>query len=118
MKILITGGSGFIGSHTADALIKEGHEVTILDILDSQIHHDSHRFPDYLDESIHRIRGDIRDLDTVNYALKGIDIVYHCVSLTGVGQSMYNFNSYVDVNCKGTAVLIEAVINLDLRLPF
>ena len=110
MKILITGGAGFIGSHTADALLADGHELRILDILDPQIHGSSGKFPEYLDARIECRQGDVRDLDAVKVALDGVDAVYHLAAETGVGQSMYDIQSYVSSNCVGTATLLEAII--------
>ncbi|MCB1877301.1 MAG: SDR family NAD(P)-dependent oxidoreductase [Chromatiales bacterium] len=110
MNILITGGAGFIGSHTADALLQLGHSVRILDCLDPQIHGQNETFPEYLDKRIECIVGDVRDLDAVTEAMQDIDAVYHFAALTGVGQSMYDLRSYVDTNCTGTATVLEAII--------
>jgi dTDP-L-rhamnose 4-epimerase len=108
--VLITGGAGFIGSHTSDALIREGYRVRILDCLDSQIHGETGLFPSYLHPQIECIRGDIRDAGDVRRALKGVTFVYHFASLTGVGQSMYDMKKYTDVNISGTANLIEMIV--------
>lgn len=110
MKILITGGAGFIGSHTADALLVNGHEVRILDVLDPQIHGPSARFPGYLDPRVECIQGDVCDIDTTMRALDDMDAVYHFASKTGVGQSLYDISSYVFTNVVGTATLLEAII--------
>lgn len=109
-NILITGGAGFIGSHTADALIARGHRVRILDLLDPQIHGDSADFPRHLNPGAEYVRGDVCELSCVLTALKGIDVVYHFAAQTGVGQSMYDMRSYSYTNCVGTATLLEAVI--------
>ena len=111
MKILITGGAGFIGSHTANRLMQEGHEVTIFDSLLMQVHEGDSKFPKNLHKNIHKIKGDIRDYKAIAHAVEGQDVVYHLASLTGVGQSMYQIKDYIDVNCNGTATLIEALIN-------
>jgi dTDP-L-rhamnose 4-epimerase len=108
--VLITGGAGFIGSHTADALIGEGYHVRILDCLDPQIHGPTCRFPGYLHPQIECIRGDVRQSEDVRRALKDVSFVYHFAALTGVGQSMYNLKNYTDVNISGTANLIETII--------
>ena len=56
MKILITGGAGFIGSHTADALLAKGHQIRVLDILQQPVHRDG-KWPTYLNPEIERIEG-------------------------------------------------------------
>lgn len=115
-KILITGGAGFIGSHTADALISQGHSVRILDILDPQIHSDNSAFPDYVNKAVECIHGDVRCLADVIKALDQIDVVYHFAALTGVGQSMYDIRNYVDTNCTGTATLLEAIVKSGINI--
>ncbi|MBI1912750.1 MAG: SDR family NAD(P)-dependent oxidoreductase [Deltaproteobacteria bacterium] len=107
--ILITGGAGFIGSHLADALIKEGCSVRALDNLSEQVHGPDASRPDYLNPEVELVLGDVRDRDIVEKALDGIDAVYHFASAVGVGQSMYEIEKYVDINSRGTAVLLEAL---------
>lgn len=85
--VLITGGAGFIGSHTADSLIARGYRVRILDTLDLQIHGAHPGFPDYLHSDVECIHGDVRDSDTLSHALDDVSIVFHFAALTGVGQS-------------------------------
>jgi len=108
--VLITGGAGFIGSHTADILIKNGYIVRIMDNLDPQIHGNSGKFPPYLDPKIECFHGDIRSEDDLIRCLDGVTYLYHFASLTGVGQSMYDMKSYSDVNITGTANIIETII--------
>lgn len=110
MNILITGGAGFIGSHTADALLARGDSVRVLDALDAQVHGQRGDFPSYMNPAAELARADIRDLDTVVRALADIDAVCHFAAQTGVGQSMYAIRDYVDVNCTGTATLLEALL--------
>lgn len=107
-RILITGGAGFVGSHLANRLLREGYQVRVLNNLSEQVHQNSAK-PDYLHPQVELIQGDIRDAAKVAEALKGVDAVYHLAAAVGVGQSMYEINQYVDVNNRGTAVLLEAL---------
>src|SRR5881275_764780 len=108
--VLITGGAGFIGSHLADALLQRGHKVRVLDNLDPQVHGEERRRPEYLDPDVELISGDVRDPAAVKSALDGIDTVFHLAACVGVGQSMYDVARYTDVNNRGTAVLLQALI--------
>src|SRR5215471_10016019 len=109
MKVLITGGAGFIGSHLADRLLADGHEVRALDDLDPQVHPGSER-PDYLDAAVELQIGDVRDHDAVRRALDGIEGVYHFAAAVGVGQSMYEIERYTSINAIGAAVVLEEVL--------
>jgi dTDP-L-rhamnose 4-epimerase len=109
MKILITGGAGFIGSHLADRLLAEGHDVRALDNLDPQVHGGTDR-PAYLDSAVELQVGDVRDHDAVGRALDGTDAVYHFAAAVGVGQSMYEIERYTSVNAIGAAVVLEEVL--------
>jgi dTDP-L-rhamnose 4-epimerase len=108
-RVLIIGGAGFIGSHLADELLREGYSVRVLDNLSPQVHGDGGRAPDYLGREVEFQCGDVRDRDAVEKALRGVDAVYHFAALVGVGQSMYEVHRYTDVNNLGTAVLLEAL---------
>jgi dTDP-L-rhamnose 4-epimerase len=109
MRVLITGGAGFIGSHLADRLLAEGHDVRALDNLDPQVHGSGQR-PDYLDADVELQVGDVRDHDAVGRALEGVDAVYHFAAAVGVGQSMYEIERYTSVNAIGAAVLLEEAV--------
>ncbi len=109
-KVLITGGAGFIGSHLADELLKRGYRVRALDCLSGQVHGPEKERPEYLSADVELLVGDVRDPAAVRKALDGMDAVYHFAAAVGVGQSMYEIENYVDVNCRGTAVLLEALI--------
>lgn len=109
--VLITGGAGFIGSHLANELLDKGYNVKALDNLSEQVHGKNCIRPEYLNEEVELIVGDVRDPVKVKEALKGVDAVYHYAAMVGVGQSMYQIKEYTDVNNTGTAVLLEALIN-------
>jgi dTDP-L-rhamnose 4-epimerase len=109
-RILITGGAGFIGSHLANSLVEAGYAVRVLDALSSQVHGAETDFPRHLHPEIETCNGDIRDRDAVRKALAGITHVYHFAAAVGVGQSMYEIVHYTDVNNRGTAVLLEALM--------
>ncbi len=108
-RILITGGAGFIGSHVTDLLLASGYEIRILDNLNAQVHGDSAQVPSYLASEAELMVGDVRHRAAVDRALEGVDGVIHLAAAVGVGQSMYDIVSYVDVNENGTAVLLEAL---------
>jgi dTDP-L-rhamnose 4-epimerase len=109
MRVLITGGAGFIGSHLADRLLAEGHEVRALDNLDAQVHAGGDR-PGYLDPGVDLHVGDVRDRAAVARALDGVDAVYHFAAAVGVGQSMYEIERYTSVNAIGAAVVLEEAV--------
>ena len=116
--ILITGGAGFIASHCAALLLSQGYDVRALDILDAQIHGPGHRPPAYLDKRVDLIVGDIRSPRIVRRALADVDAVIHLAARVGVGQSMYEVADYADVNSRGTAILLEAMVERAKRRPF
>ena len=109
-QILITGGAGFIGSHLADLLLRDGHRVRVLDRLVSQVHGEDDAHPEYLSRDVELVRGDVRDEVAVHRALQGVDAVVHLAAAVGVGQSMYEIADYVSVNDLGTAVLLQALL--------
>lgn len=114
--ILITGGAGFIGSHTADALHRDGHRVRLLDCLDPQIHGAHARFPDWLSSRVECLHGDVCNPSDLDRALDGVDAVCHFAALTGVGQSMYDLGAYYRTNVTGTSVLLETLLKRQQRL--
>ena len=106
---LITGGAGFIGSHLASQLLREGYAVRALDDLNPQVHETGER-PGYLHPDVELMVGDVRDPDAVRRAVDGVDVVVHLAARVGVGQSMYEIAEYTSVNALGTGVLLEALL--------
>ncbi len=110
-KILVTGGAGFIGSHIVDQLVAEGHDVTIFDNLDPQVHGPEQKIPEYLNKDAEFIQGDVRNAEELKKAMLGKEIVFHEAAAVGVGQSMYEISRYTEYNSLGGAVLLDLVIN-------
>jgi dTDP-L-rhamnose 4-epimerase len=110
MNILVTGGAGFIGSFIVDELIRRGHDVTIFDNLDMQIHPDGHP-PDYLNTHARFVQGDVRDYDAFHQVVREAEVIFHEAATVGVGQSQYEIKKYVDVNVGGTANLLDILVN-------
>ena len=109
MRVLVTGGAGFIGSHLVDRLLADGHDVRVLDSLEPQVHGEVDR-PEYLTGAAELQVGDVRDHDAVARALEGIDTVVHFAAVVGVGQSMYEIERYTSINALGCAVVLEEVL--------
>lgn len=108
-NILVTGGAGFVGSHLVDALVTQGHSVTIYDNLARQVHPDG--VPTYLPASIEFVFGDMGNLDSLRRVVRGVDVVFHLAAVVGVGQSMYEIAHYMHANTQGTANLLQAILD-------
>ncbi|HET9140317.1 NAD-dependent epimerase/dehydratase family protein [Actinophytocola sp.] len=105
MRVLITGGAGFVGSHVADLLAERGHEPVPLDNLLPQAHG---RPPDY--SARHGlVRGDVRDAGRLAGLLRGVDVVCHQAAVVGHGLDPSDAPEYVAHNDYGTAVLLAAM---------
>ncbi len=110
-KVLVTGGAGFIGSHTVEALIERGYSVRVFDNLNPQVHGAGAEKPAYLHADAEFILGDVRDRAALAKALAGMELVIHDAAEVGVGQSMYSIERYVSTNVHGTAVLWDILAN-------
>jgi dTDP-L-rhamnose 4-epimerase len=116
MRVLITGGAGFIGSHCVDRFVREGARVVVLDNLDPQVHQGPEAEPPagirehIAANRIAYVRGDVRRRPDVERALEDVDTVVHLAAAVGVGQSMYKPYYYMDTNVAGQAMLLETLV--------
>jgi dTDP-L-rhamnose 4-epimerase len=99
MRVLVTGGAGFVGSHVVEALLADGHEVVVLDSL---VAHGG-RPPPWLRADAGLVRGDVRDPDAWRAAAPGLDAVCHQAARVGLGIDFGDVRRYVDDNDCGTA---------------
>ncbi len=112
MKVLVTGGAGFIGSHTVDFLLAEGHAVRILDSLAPPVHV-GQQVPDYVPAAAELIIGDVRNRTTLEQALQGVDAVIH---LAAYQDYLPDFAKFFHVNTVGTALLYELIVEKHLPI--
>jgi UDP-glucose 4-epimerase len=106
MKVLITGGAGFIGSHLAERLLDNGDEVTILDDLSTGRLENIQAFRDR--ESLQFVRGDIRDSTLVQLLTSRCDVVFHLAAAVGVQLIADDPVHTIETNIAGTEVVLEA----------
>ena len=111
MKILVTGGAGFIGSHTCDRLLSLGHEVAVLDALTPPVHRGER--PADLARDVDFYQGDVRDHDLVANLLRRADAVYH---LAAYQDYMPEFSRFSAVNVVSTALMYEIIVAERLEL--
>ncbi len=114
MRVLITGGAGFIGSNLTLKLLDRGYGVTVLDNLNKQIHganpEKSYTY-NLIKDRVKFIKGDVNNTEDWKKALEDVNLVVHLAAETGTGQSMYEINKYIDTNIGGTAKLLELLTN-------
>ena len=112
MKVLVTGGAGFIGSHTVDRLLELGYEVRVLDSLTEPVHPHG-KMPVYMDERVEFINGNVCDKDTLLSALTDCDIVFHFAAFQ---DYLPEFSKFVDVNVSSTASIYELIVEHHLPI--
>jgi dTDP-L-rhamnose 4-epimerase len=106
MKLLVTGGAGFIGSHTCDRLLSLGHDIVVLDALTQPVHRDGHK-PAYLSPEIDFYQGDVRNRDLLANLLRRVDAVYHFAAYQ---DYLTDFARFTDVNVVSTALIYEVIV--------
>jgi dTDP-L-rhamnose 4-epimerase len=112
MKVLVTGGAGFISRHLTPLLLSQGNDVIWLDNLDPQVHGTGDNAKTAAsDKAVKLVVGDIRDRQACQRAIDGVEAIFHFAALTGTGQSMYQVSHYTDVNVGGTGVLWDILAN-------
>ena len=112
MKVFITGGAGFIGSHLCDALVAEGEEVTILDNLSTG----SKKNIAQLEGKIKVFQGDIRDQKLVESLVENCDLVLHMAAVLGVDNILENPIESISTNFHGSEVVLHAAVKYDKRI--
>ena len=113
-NILISGGAGFIGSNLALKLVSLGHNVRVLDNLSPQIHTNSKEYSQLYQSikgKVTFINGDVRNRKDWQNAIANSTVIVHLAAETGTGQSMYQIEKYVQVNCGGTAIMLDVLAN-------
>ncbi len=108
MRVLVTGGAGFIGSHVVETLTEKGHEVRVLDALLPCVHPGG--VPPFSDDpGFEFVHGDVRDAETVDAALRGVSVVCHLAAMVGLGVDFNDAPLYAGCNDLGTATLLAAM---------
>ena len=110
MRILVTGGAGFIGSNLSKRLVNDGHQVVVLDNLLRGNKLDKSTF-----DAIQFINGDVRDFETVNSAAKGCDVIFHFAAVLGVDIVADNPVETMDVEVIGTRNIVNAAMQNNVQ---
>ena len=113
-KILITGATGFVGSHLAELCVKEGFEVVAFDRYNPNYNLGWLEKSKYKDD-INFVFGDIRDYDSVLKTMKGCEIVFHLAALIGIPYSYLSPQAYLKTNVEGTYNILESSKHLDIE---
>jgi dTDP-L-rhamnose 4-epimerase len=111
MRVLVTGGAGFIGSFLVAELLRRGHDVTIYDSLDRQAHPRG-TLPSYIPHEARFVQADVRNGEALAEVVRNTDAIAHLAGAVGIAQSLYEIHRYVDVNVGGTAQLLDTVVRL------
>jgi dTDP-L-rhamnose 4-epimerase len=114
MRVLVTGGQGFIGSHIVDALVADGHEVRVLDAQLARSHASA---PAWDRPEVEYLRADVTDPDAVAVAVAGVDAVSHQAAMVGLGVDFRDAPEYVHNNDLGTATLLRGLHDVRFQGP-
>jgi dTDP-L-rhamnose 4-epimerase len=109
MKVLLTGGAGFIGQHVLHELIARGHQVRVLDSLRTDVHGASWAEPWVPPAGVECHVADVRDADAINRALDDVEAVLHLAAKVGLGVDVQDLPDYASSNDAGTAVLLAGM---------
>jgi UDP-glucose 4-epimerase len=112
MRVLITGGAGFIGSHLADHYVNAGHEVTVLDNFSTG----SKTNISHLDGKITVVDGDIRNIDLIDQLTQDTDLVLHMAAALGVNTILESPLESMSTNITGSEVVLNAAANHKKRI--
>jgi dTDP-glucose 4,6-dehydratase len=114
MKVLITGGAGFQGSHLAERMLNKGHEVTIINTFSDE----KRRNIEGVKDKLNVVFGSITDPVLVEKTVRGHDVVFHLAANVNVDQSLKDPKSFIDINITGTFNILEQVRATGARLIY
>lgn len=114
-RIFVTGGAGYIGSHTCVELLENGYEVIVFDNLSNSSVEAIRRVEQITGKNVTFVQGDIRDETAISDAMKGCDAVIHFAGLKAVGESVAKPLEYYDNNVQGTLCLLRAMKNNGIK---
>jgi UDP-glucose 4-epimerase len=112
MRVLVTGGAGFIGSHLTDALIARGDQVVALDNFSTG----STANIKHITKNFEIIDGDIRNKDLINESIKDVDLVFHMAAALGVNTILESPLESISTNIAGSEVVLNAAANHNKRI--
>jgi dTDP-L-rhamnose 4-epimerase len=111
MRVLVTGGAGFIGSHLVDRFLLEGFQVRVLDSLEPRVHPLGR--PSYLPQQVEFVHGTVNDRSLLLEALRDVDIISHQAAYQ---DYMPDFSRFLEVNAVGTALIYELIVQHRLQI--